>query len=125
MLAAGALIGACALVVCVALAEAEPPPAPEPSARAFRSWTTESGLPQNSVHAIAQTPDGYLWIGTQEGLARFDGARFVVFDRHRMAGGTSNAIQALHVARDGSLWIGTTRGGLSRFKDGVFEPPCL
>ncbi|MGZ8833525.1 MAG: two-component regulator propeller domain-containing protein, partial [Thermoanaerobaculia bacterium] len=42
-------------------------------------WTTDQGLPQSSVNAIAQTPDGYLWFGTQEGLARFDGARFTIF----------------------------------------------
>src|SRR5215472_3275799 len=43
-------------------------------------WTSENGLPDNSVTAIAQTPDGYLWIGTYNGLARFDGVRFVTFD---------------------------------------------
>src|SRR5205823_4669906 len=45
------------------------------------SWRSENGLPQNSVLASAQTPDGYLWLGTYEGLARFDGTRFAVFDR--------------------------------------------
>ena len=43
-------------------------------------WTTENGLPQNSVTALAQTSDGYLWIGTYQGLARFDGLRFTVFE---------------------------------------------
>ena len=42
-----------------------------------RTWQTDEGLPHNSVHAVAQTADGYLWVGTREGLARFDGARFV------------------------------------------------
>ena len=42
-----------------------------------RVWQTDDGLPQNSVYAIAQTPNGYLWVGTREGLARFDGVRFV------------------------------------------------
>ena len=45
-----------------------------------RIWQTDEGLPQNSVHAIAQTRDGYLWVGTREGLARFDGVRFTVVD---------------------------------------------
>jgi len=45
-----------------------------------RIWQTDDGLPQNSVHAIAQTTDGYLWVGTHEGLARFDGIRFKVID---------------------------------------------
>jgi len=44
-------------------------------------WLTENGLPQNTVHAIAQTADGYIWIGTEEGLARFDGVKFTVFDK--------------------------------------------
>src|SRR5579872_6115420 len=44
-------------------------------------WSTQSGLPQSSVYSIAQTPDGYLWFATEEGLARFDGMRFTVFDR--------------------------------------------
>ena len=47
----------------------------------FDSWTTENGLPQNSVRDIVQTRDGYLWLATEGGLVRFDGARFVVFDR--------------------------------------------
>ena len=45
------------------------------------AWDSDRGLPQNSVAAIVQTPDGYIWLGTQEGLARFDGVRFTVFDR--------------------------------------------
>jgi ligand-binding sensor domain-containing protein len=44
-------------------------------------WEMEQGLPENFVNAIAQTPDGYLWCGTPRGLARFDGARFKIFDR--------------------------------------------
>src|ERR1043166_2665411 len=45
----------------------------------FRTWQREQGLPQNSVCALAQTPDGYLWVGTDDGVARFDGVRFVTF----------------------------------------------
>src|ERR1019366_8879127 len=48
-------------------------------AMTFRSWQKEQGLPQNVVHALAQTRDGYLWIGSDDGVARFDGARFVSF----------------------------------------------
>jgi ligand-binding sensor domain-containing protein len=44
------------------------------------SWHTESGLPDGNVTALAQTPDGYLWVGTFKGLARFDGVRFTIFD---------------------------------------------
>jgi signal transduction histidine kinase/ligand-binding sensor domain-containing protein len=82
-------------------------------------WTQESGLPQDTIRAIAQTPNGYLWLGTDEGLARFDGYEFVVFDR---ASGAlpDNSVIALAAARDGSLWIGT-QGGLTRYQEGRFR----
>ncbi len=82
-------------------------------------WLTENGLPQNTVHAIAQTPDGYVWIGTEEGLARFDGVRFTVFDKQKQPELKSNYIRALLVDRQGALWIGTAEG-LVRLRDGVF-----
>jgi diguanylate cyclase (GGDEF)-like protein len=78
------------------------------------AWTSESGLPQNSVHAIAQTADGFLWVGTEEGLARFDGVQFTVFSSRNTRGLASDYIQALAASRDGSLWIGTD-SGLSHF----------
>lgn len=74
------------------------------------SWTSESGLPQNSVQAIAQTRDGYLWFGTQEGLTRFDGVHFVTYTRHNAPGLASSNIQALAASADGSLWVGTDSG---------------
>ncbi len=83
-------------------------------------WTTDQGLPQSSVNAIAQTKDGYLWFGTQEGLARFDGARFTIFDKRNTPALAMHHINALLVARDGSLWIGKS-GGLTRYKDGQFS----
>jgi diguanylate cyclase (GGDEF)-like protein len=79
------------------------------------SWTSESGLPQNSVQAVAQTADGYLWFGTQEGLTRFDGAHFTTYTRHNAHGLASSFIQALAAGRDGSLWIGTD-SGLSHYQ---------
>lgn len=77
------------------------------------SWNNEDGLPQNSVHAIAQTADGFLWFGTEEGLARFDGVQFTVITRHDARGLGSDYVQTLLAAGDGSLWIGTD-SGLSR-----------
>lgn len=74
------------------------------------SWSSESGLPQNSVHAVAQTADGFLWFGTEEGLARFDGVQFRIYNRHHTPGLASDYIQALAAGRDGSLWIGTDSG---------------
>jgi diguanylate cyclase (GGDEF)-like protein len=74
------------------------------------SWTSESGLPQNSVHAVAQTADGYIWFGTEEGLVRFDGENFVVYNREKDEGLASDYIQALAAAPGGALWIGTDSG---------------
>ena len=82
-------------------------------------WGVDEGLPQSSVYDVVQTRDGYLWLGTQEGLARFDGVRFTLFDRANLDGLRSNEIRALLESRDGALWIGTNGGGVSRLQDGV------
>ncbi len=81
-------------------------------------WTQQHGLPQDTVRAIAQSKDGYLWLGTDEGLAQFDGYDFVVFNKENGAL-PSNSVAALWAARDGSLWIGTL-GGLTRYRNGKF-----
>lgn len=86
-----------------------------------RVWRTEDGLPQNRVQAIAQTKDGYLWVGTSEGLARFDGLRFVVYDQSNTAAITDNSILSLEAAPDGSLWIGGEGGGLLHYAGGAFR----
>ena len=82
-------------------------------------WLTENGLPQNTVHAIAQTKDGYIWIGTEEGLARFDGIKFTVFDKQNTPDIKSNYIRSLLADRQGALWIGTAQG-LVRMLSGRF-----
>jgi diguanylate cyclase (GGDEF)-like protein len=84
-------------------------------------WTSESGLPQNTVVAIVQTSDGYLWMGTEEGLARFDGVRFVVSDRQTAPALRSSFISSLFEGPDGTLWIGTYGGGLARLRNGKIE----
>ncbi len=86
---------------------------------AIQLWLTESGLPQNTIQAITQTRDGYIWIGTQEGLARYNGVGFVIFDRENTTQFKSNDIRTLIGDRSGSLWIGTSFG-LIRYKDGSF-----
>ena len=86
-----------------------------------RVWTTEDGLPQNSVNAIIQTKDGYLWMGTQEGLVRFNGATFTIFDKHSLKAMKGNTIHALMEDREGNLWIATSRGGLMRYHAGEFR----
>jgi ligand-binding sensor domain-containing protein len=83
------------------------------------AWQTEQGLPQNYVVSITQTRDGYLWLATQEGLTRFDGIKFVVFDKGNTPQFADNNIQALYEDRDGNLWVGTGNG-LVRYKGGEF-----
>ncbi|EEF63377.1 sensor histidine kinase [Pedosphaera parvula] len=84
-----------------------------------RSWGGETGLPQNTINSIVQTRDGYLWLGTREGLARFDGVRFTVFGLRE--GLQSIDVQRLYEDRQGTLWIGTGGGGLSRYVAGRIE----
>jgi len=84
-------------------------------------WTTSNGLPQDSVRAIAQTTDGYLWFATTGGLARFDGVSFAVFDGSKTPLLAHSTIASVLAAPDGSLWIGTVNGGLLRYRDGGFE----
>jgi signal transduction histidine kinase/ligand-binding sensor domain-containing protein len=87
---------------------------------AVRNWQTENGLPQNSIRAIAQTPDGFLWLGTSEGLVRFDGLRFTPFTGANSPGFDAQIIYALAVDPSGVLWLGTDRG-LSRYSAGEFK----
>lgn len=86
-----------------------------------RTWTTENGLPQNTIYALAQTGDGYLWIGSEGGLARFDGFDFTVFNRSNTRALMKNSVTSLCPDRDGSLWIGTFGGGLLHYRDGRFS----
>ena len=76
-------------------------------------WSTERGLPQNSVTCLLQTRDGYLWLGTpRSGLVRFDGIRFTVFDEGNTPGLTSSRITNLFEDSQGNLWVGTANGVL-------------
>ena len=84
-------------------------------------WTTSNGLPNDSVRAIAQTADGYLWFATVGGLARFDGMNFTVFGGSDTPLLKRNTLTALLAAPDGSLWIGTGSNGLVRYRNGGFE----
>ncbi len=84
------------------------------------AWTTNHGLPQNSILAISQTPDGYLWFGTEEGLVRFNGKTFHVFSRANTEEMKHSCVMELLVDKKGSLWIGTLGGGLNRYEDGKF-----
>jgi len=94
---------------------------PEPNWIVSRTWLREQGLPQNSVTSILQTHDGYIWIGTYNGLARFDGARFVCFNSDNTPEMSSSRVTSLFEDSDGTLWIGHEGGEVTRFCKGTFQ----
>ncbi len=86
----------------------------------FDHWTAETGLPQNIVTGIHQTPEGYLWVTTLDGLARFDGVRFAVFNKSNTPGISSNRFTCLYQDARGELWAGTEVGVVTRYHQGQF-----
>ena len=85
------------------------------------AWSVDSGLPQSTVSAIVQSTDGYLWLATHEGLARFDGRRFFVYNEVNAPALRGSGISALLGANDGGLWIGLRDGGVVRYAKGTFS----
>jgi signal transduction histidine kinase/ligand-binding sensor domain-containing protein len=85
-----------------------------------RTWQMEQGLPQNKATTVVQTRDGYLWVGTYNGLARFDGVRFTDFDENNTPELRNSRINSLYETPDGTLWIGTESGDVTQYKDGHF-----
>ena len=77
------------------------------------TWTSNNGLPHNSINAIAQTDDGYLWFATWEGVAKYNGREFKLFDRNATTGIRDSGTRALVAAPDNQLWIGGARGSLT------------
>ena len=118
---AGMRLGACALSFVVLAAASDPRAAALVRQYSHRIWRVQDGLPQNRIQAISQTPDGYLWIGTSEGLVRFDGARFFLFDRANTPAFTDDSILSLYPSREGGIWIGTESGGLLYYHNGSFQ----
>ncbi len=86
----------------------------------FEAWTTDNGLPQNSVYAIWQTRDGYLWFTTFDGLVRYNGAQFTVFNKTNTAELTSLRFDGLYEDRASNLWLRSQDGVLTRYRDGSF-----
>ena len=83
-------------------------------------WGKDEGLPQDSIKKVLQTKDGYVWVGTQEGLARFDGVHFTIFNTQNSPGLESDNIHDLEQDGEGNLWI-FANSGLSRYRDGVIQ----
>lgn len=86
----------------------------------FDIWTTANGLPQNTVTGIAQTPDGYLWLSTFDGLARFDGVRFTIFDKGNTKDIVNNRFVSIFVDNEGTVWAATENGVITVYRNGVF-----
>jgi ligand-binding sensor domain-containing protein len=88
-----------------------------------QTWESEDGLPENSATAMVQTPDHYLWFGTFNGLVRFDGVRFTVFDTSNTPELPSSGIVNLHLDGAGRLWVSTTKGLVWREGNRWDAPP--
>jgi PAS domain S-box-containing protein len=112
------------VAVCVALWSARPASALDPHRQLthyiHRLWDAEHGLPVNTATALVQTGDGYLWIGSQEGLVRYDGVTFTTFDRLNTPCLKDQWILRLTAMPDGSVWVIPLRGAPVLMKDGAF-----
>ena len=84
-----------------------------------RAWQSDDGLPENNVTGVAQTPDGYLWVATPSGLARFDGVRFEEYAHTNFAGVPNRFVRALAKSRTGGLWLAMGRGPVVSVAEGV------
>lgn len=83
-----------------------------------QAWTVEDGLPVNHVNQLYQTPDGYLWMATFDGLVRFDGVRFTVYNAANTPGLPSNRLVTIQPGQDNSFWLTTEQNHLIRFDQG-------
>lgn len=86
------------------------------------TWTTEDGLPHNSINAIAQTSDGYLWFATWEGVARYNGSEFRFFERSEHTGIIDSGTRALVPDSENGLWIAGARGGVTYRNHQQWQP---
>lgn len=89
------------------------------------AWGHKDGLPSTFVYSITQTPDGFLWIGTADGLVRFDGVQFTRRRPTQLSGEPLGQVRALHVSRDGNLLLGTGAGLLGRMRNGDLQSTQL
>ncbi len=115
--AAAVLVVACTITQADAL-----DPFRQNSQYARERWGSEKGFPAASVSGFAQTPDGYLWIGTDKGLIRFDGLEFRVFEPAIPGLPQMGPVQSLLTDADGNLWVLLQSTKILRYRDGKFEP---
>lgn len=87
----------------------------------LKSWNKYNGLPHNSVNCIIQDTQCYIWIGTEKGVARFDGSFFKIFNKTNTKAIKNNSITSLFISKDGTLWIGTNGGGITSFKKNIWK----
>ncbi|WP_162823733.1 ligand-binding sensor domain-containing diguanylate cyclase [Lysobacter sp. TY2-98] len=85
------------------------------------AWTTRDGLPHSTINGIGQTADGYLWLATWEGIARYDGHEFRLYRRDDIPGLGDDSVRALHIGPHGDLWAGSARGGIVRWHAGRWD----
>ena len=86
-----------------------------------QSWSVDEGLPHSTIRSVAQTPDGYMWFGTHEGAARFDGLNFSVFDQNNATALRGSGVASMLVQKNGNLLLGLRDGGLARYAREKFE----
>ena len=118
----GRLFGAGGVFVCFSLVQAGAVPASSvfPDLH-ISAWQVENGLPSNKIMDVVQAQSGFIWIATFDGLVRFDGEKFTVFDENNSAGLLDHSLTCLVEGRDGSLWIGHSNGAVTHLVDGRFE----
>ena len=107
--------------VCVPFPSAANRPPKHLSQYLREEWGSEKGFPGGPINAIAQTRDGYLWLGTQTGLVRFDGWSFRLFSQTSTNGNPIGSVLGLVADAEGSLWVRLLGSGLLRYRDGKFE----
>src|SRR5229473_6808187 len=112
------------LLVCCTCAFALNPEL-DVSQYAHKSWTVREGFFKSGIRGITQTPDGYIWLGTEFGLLRFDGVKSVAWDPPPGQHLPSSFIRGLLAARDGTLWIGTLKGLASWKRGKLIQYPEL
>ena len=114
------LDGLLSLVFVITIVLSTPVPGLKAQIR-IDQWTTDNGLPQNSVTGVTKTADGYIWFTTNEGLVRFDGARFKVFNRSNTPEITNNRMSGAFADKSGTIWMSTEEGEILFYEKGAFK----